>query len=335
MAAPKKRASGKKVSKKKTAAKKKPNAKAAGKKKVSSGKEPKLPPAPIGMPEEMWRELVEGMKEMMSENPEMGPDQIIDQLLGSETQPSDAAQQAQEYIYQMADVETAKQRYDLAMQALSTSLDCADGWNFLANEVAQSDFEALAFCREGVRAGERALGERFMEDNAGHFWGLIETRPYMRARAGLAQTLWDLGQHEEAAEVWEGTLRLNPNDNQGIRYLLLNACLWVQDLEGAKALVDQYPDDCAAWMTYGKVLYFFLKEDRKEALDRLKEAVSRNPHVVSFLKAPSKLPKTAPDFYSPGSKDEAVCYLLEALETWVEYPEAVQFVLTEYRSDRD
>ncbi|HXY17585.1 MAG TPA: tetratricopeptide repeat protein [Gaiellaceae bacterium] len=69
-----------------------------------------------------------------------------------------------------------------------------------------------------VAAGERALGPRIFAEGAGYFWGLVETRPYMRARAALAALLWKLGRREEALEHARELLRLNPNDNQGIRY---------------------------------------------------------------------------------------------------------------------
>lgn len=40
----------------------------------------------------------------------------------------------------------------------------------------------------------------------------------MRARAALAGTLWRLGRREEAVDHQRELLRLNPNDNQGLRY---------------------------------------------------------------------------------------------------------------------
>ena len=55
---------------------------------------------------------------------------------------------------------------------------------------------------------------------AGHFWGFLETRPYMRARAGLAGTLLKLGDIDGAVGHYRDMLKLNPNDNQGIRYVL-------------------------------------------------------------------------------------------------------------------
>jgi len=49
---------------------------------------------------------------------------------------------------------------------------------------------------------------------AGHFWGLPETRPYMRARAALAEALQRAGRIEAAVAEMAGVLELNPNDNQ-------------------------------------------------------------------------------------------------------------------------
>lgn len=52
------------------------------------------------------------------------------------------------------------------------------------------DFErARELYAEGVSAGERALGRQVFEQEAGHFWSAVETRPYMRARlpAGAAR----------------------------------------------------------------------------------------------------------------------------------------------------
>ncbi|STW80914.1 Uncharacterised protein [Klebsiella michiganensis] len=41
-------------------------------------------------------------------------------------------------------------------------------------------------------AASVALGEDFQEF-AGNFWGFVETRPYMRAKAALADALWESG----------------------------------------------------------------------------------------------------------------------------------------------
>jgi hypothetical protein len=80
---------------------------------------------------------------------------------------------------------------------------------------------------QGVAAGERALGQEAFQRDAGHFWGILETRPYMRARLGLARSLWTAGRRDEAVRHLQDMLRLNPNDNQGVRYTLAGFLLFL------------------------------------------------------------------------------------------------------------
>jgi hypothetical protein len=98
-----------------------------------------------------------------------------------------AVDDAQEMMYDAWEASGAA-RVALARAALDISPLCADAYVLLAEEDARSQPDALALYRQGVEAGERALGNEF-EELSGHFWGFLQTRPYMRARAGLAMTL--------------------------------------------------------------------------------------------------------------------------------------------------
>jgi tetratricopeptide (TPR) repeat protein len=111
-------------------------------------------------------------------------------------------------------------RIALAHKALAISPLCADAYVLLAEEEAKSAEEALEYYCKGVEAGEQALGTKRFKQYAGHFWGFIETRPYMRARAGLAAILNMLGEVDAAISNYQEMPVLNPNDNQGIRYRL-------------------------------------------------------------------------------------------------------------------
>ena len=83
------------------------------------------------------------------------------------------------------------------------------------------------------------MGKVYFEENAGHIWGLLETRPFMRALEGLALTLRESGQPEEALSIYRELLRLNPGDNQGIRYNLADLLLKLnRDAELGKLLED-------------------------------------------------------------------------------------------------
>jgi hypothetical protein len=65
------------------------------------------------------------------------------------------------------------------------------------------------------RRQRRALRRRVFVEDAGDFWLIFETRPYMRARAALAATLWRLGRREEAVGHQRELLRLNPRITRG------------------------------------------------------------------------------------------------------------------------
>jgi len=51
-------------------------------------------------------------------------------------------------------------------------------------------------------------------------WGIIENRQYLRALENMASMYNTDNNIKEAEEIYKLILRLNPNDNQGIRYYL-------------------------------------------------------------------------------------------------------------------
>ncbi|KAF1984134.1 hypothetical protein K402DRAFT_150694 [Aulographum hederae CBS 113979] len=61
------------------------------------------------------------------------------------------------------------------------------------------------------------------ENSIGHFWGILETRPYMRARYGLVEAMLEIKTFEAAETAYDDMrdmLRLCRSDNMGIRDLM-------------------------------------------------------------------------------------------------------------------
>jgi ST7 protein len=115
-------------------------------------------------------------------------------LLPEASAPNTPLEKAQDLVYEALETESARKRIQLAKRALKTSGDCADAYVLLAEEDAGSLEEARRLYQKGVEAGERALGRETFEEVAGYFWGILESRPYLRARQGLAFCLWELGE---------------------------------------------------------------------------------------------------------------------------------------------
>ncbi|MBI3961845.1 MAG: hypothetical protein HY335_03755 [Deinococcus sp.] len=225
-------------------------------------------------------------------------------------------ERAQDLMYEAWEA-TGKRRVKLARQALQISEDCADAYVLLAEEAAGSLHEAQALYEQGIKAGERALGPEMFEEDVGHFWGVLETRPYMRARTGLAQCLWLLGKNEEAIAHYQDMLRLNLNDNQGIRYILANCLLEDGRDEELGALLQQYKDDAAATWAYSRALWWFRDEGTGDSANRaLQEALRTNPYVPAYLLGHKSLPRQLPPYVGLGDESEAVEYAAHALGVW-------------------
>ena len=235
-------------------------------------------------------------------------------------------EQAQELMYDAWD-SSGRRRVELARRALEISEDCADAYVLLAEETSGNLGEAKNLYVQGVKAGERALGPQMFKEDVGHFWGILETRPYMRARLGLAQCLWSLGERSQAIEHYSDMLRLNPGDNQGVRYILAN-CLLEEGLdEDLGELLKQYRDDAAAAWLYSRALRMFRQEGAgKKASRCLKEALEQNQFVPSYLLGQKRLPRHLPEYIGLGDESEAVVYATDAIKAWQKAKGALEWL---------
>jgi tetratricopeptide (TPR) repeat protein len=233
---------------------------------------------------------------------------------------------AEDLIYRAWEV-TGAHRVKLARQALGLWPDCADAYVLLAH--AASGLErACELLEEGVAAGERAVGRRVFAEDAGEFWLIFETRPYMRARAALAAVLWRLGRREEAVAHQRELLRLNPRDNQGLRYRQAN---WLLALgffdELDRLFADHLGDGHAPGLTYTKALAAFARHgDGAPAQELLAEARCRNPHIPAYLTGHKRLPEPRPEYTVFGEESEAIDYASGAGELWAGVPGALAWL---------
>lgn len=274
----------------------------AKRKRKPDGDKPKRKPRrPSGLPD---RRSMEGVLRQLVAGVQGG---------ASSDTPLARAQDLLDQAFREAD---ERRRVELARQALEICPDCADACVLLA-EHAPSRKEALAWYEKGVAAGERALGAEAFERDVGHFWGILETRPYMRARLGLALALWSAGQRDEAVRHLQDMLRLNPGDNQGVRYTLAGFLLFL-DRDGDLAqLLQQYADEGSATWAYTKALLAFRQHgDTVESRRLLKAAHKTSKHIPDYLLGEKFPPNEEPGYYSPGDESEALNYIGSFLAAW-------------------
>lgn len=185
----------------------------------------------------------------------------------------------------------------------------ADGYNHLGNIAwRKGDWkQAESLYRKALECAEPEV----KDIPEGGFWGILETRPYMRALHGLGLTAWKQGRLEEAIKIFQQMLKLNPNDNQGARYLLGPVYHQMGNLEAATQWYEQNGDDPQNLYNCGLAL---IQQGKLEKAARiLIFAIFSNPYVAPML-LKEELPRS--DWWHDTS--------------WAE-PEYAQDYVSEYR----
>ncbi len=106
----------------------------------------------------------------------------------------------------------------LLMDALVADLRCIDAHVHLGNMVFERSAErALIHYEIALGIGELSLGPDF---DGCLPWGWLFNRPFLRALHGFGLCMWRMGQPDRAREAFERMMRLNLDDNQGVRFCL-------------------------------------------------------------------------------------------------------------------
>lgn len=198
----------------------------------------------------------------------------------------------------------------------STEIDptYADGYNHLGNIAWRKGDWAQA---EDLYRQAFVLAKPEIKNlRVGEFWGILESRPFMRALHGLGLTAGKQGRFKEAIGIFKRMLKLNPNDNQGARYLIGSLYHQCGDLEKAIWWYKRNGDDPHNLYNYGLALV--QQHKLNMAAKTFIFAISTNPYIAPML-LDEALPET--DWWhgtSWAEPDCAVDYIVEYGEWWDE-----------------
>lgn len=228
---------------------------------------------------------------------------------------TDKKGRSQDLVFEAYEQSVSKGK-KLIKQALELDPNNADAYNYLASIEKDID-KAIVMYEKAIKAGEKTLGKKFFKEEKGYFWGILETRPYMRAKAGLADCLYAKNEIDKAIEIYEEMLELNPNDNQGVRYLLSTLLLGKSDLTKYKLFIENNEEeDCAVW-NYNNALYHFKKYGKTAKSDKeLLKAYKSNEYVIDYMLGIKKMPNELPQYIGRGDENEAISYVNDAWNIW-------------------
>ncbi|KAJ3195688.1 hypothetical protein HK101_011352 [Irineochytrium annulatum] len=198
--------------------------------------------------------------------------------------PGTPKDKAEALLHKAREASSAKRKIQLAKTVLEVYPDSSDAYLILAEE-SDNESDARAYLKAGIAAGERELGDLFFEKNKGHFWGLQETRPYIRVCKSYAESCWFGGDTQEAAQTLERLLELNTEDNTGARYLLAAVYLYSNQLKQAEQLMAKYGKGGASTaFAYDQIILEYKKNGITSQLEKLyRVARGMNKHVPDYL----------------------------------------------------
>jgi len=214
-------------------------------------------------------------------------------------------------------------------------------------QLAELAYDTAAQIAAERFGGEEALFNRFLNNREEPLWYVSGGRHYLRPRAALAALLWKQREYKQAKDLYQTLLKLNPPDNQGIRYELICLLLEAGDHRAlASALKKtrwdtsqggQREDVAGTIWHYTNALYRYrmfraassetLEHAGSEATRALQEAFGQNRYVPLLLLAPAGLPKNE-DLagYSKGDATEATLYVNMSRRAWRSTPGALEWL---------
>ncbi len=225
-------------------------------------------------------------------------------------------QKANDIMYDAYESAPAKGK-KLAKDALKLDLENIRALNYLADQEKSAE-SAMKLYQQAVGFGKKQLGETFFKENTGHFWVMMESRPYMTAKLGFANCLEALDWKDEAINEFNEMLELNPGDNQGVRYMLGSLLLYTGKYKAFFELYKKFKDEKSAFWLFNYALYLFATEGATPKANKtLLHADRENPHVIDFMTHRKVMTKNLAGHYSPGDENEATYYLMDNFRSWM------------------
>ena len=218
------------------------------------------------------------------------------------------------------------EQIELVMAALARDPENLDAQCLLCELLTATPGDEIDDLKEVIQKAEMKLGPEMMKEFVGNFLMISDTRPYMRARRRLADLYMLTGRREEAIAAFQDMLRLNPNDDQGVRNDLVRLFLQERRFDDLAKLAEQFHAEESAIFLWAEVLAQFIKNDIPRATAALQNARKQNKFVTAFLTGEADVPEELPEGFVPGDQNEALIVLDLLDRVWRKAPGALEWL---------
>jgi len=222
-------------------------------------------------------------------------------------------QTADDYLELAESVATKKKKLEYLAKALELEPDNLDASRMIAELNAKSPEEQLVAFSSLLEKGDSLMEQGgYLQDDVGDFWGILETRPYMRLRHSYFELLIQCGMMGKAVGEAEEMLRLCDNDNLGVRYELMHLYAYFENEDAALALHKKYDEYEESQMLLPLAVLYYKKANYELGLQYLRRLVKVNKDTKKFMRIMSKdgvnelLDEMNPYGYQPFTIEELI-----------------------------
>ena len=197
------------------------------------------------------------------------------------------AKTAADFLQLAEEATSEKTAFRFVKKALALEPDNLDAKRMWLNDAPLDPFERFELLEKAVQEGREQMEKLGFNDaeSIGHYWGILETRPYMRLLDDYVFDMLQSGMYGKAMAVCEEMLRLCKNDNLGKRFTLMHLYAFFENEVAALGLLKKYSDHDETQMLVAlSVLYYKLGQWNK-ADEYLQRAQKINKDVKKFFRS--------------------------------------------------
>lgn len=189
-----------------------------------------------------------------------------------------------EYLEKAQNAQDEKDVLKYARKALELNPGCLDAEVLIAQvdcetpEVFKARLEAI------IEKGEKFLAKQGItkKNSLGDFYGIFETRPYIRVRELYLEHLITMGRFRKAIREAEEILELNENDNLGVRYTLMALYANYEEKDLAEKLFKKYEEN-TAFMLLPLIALYYKLDDMEKMRTYIKRLKMNIPDILEAL----------------------------------------------------
>ncbi|WP_297863504.1 hypothetical protein [uncultured Acidaminococcus sp.] len=188
----------------------------------------------------------------------------------------------------------------------------------------KSFWEYIPEVQKILALGKEDLKERKLyKESMGDFYMVLETRPYMRVLQFYLTILASSYMIQQAIAVAKEMLKLNQNDNLGVRYTLMALYVYTEDEFNAQKLIREYKEEKdSAFFTMPLALLKFRQGKWEEAKAILEKVKAQYKGFTTFLRDAAAGRDALydedfhNDYYQPFTRSELITMVLDADFLW-------------------